>query len=173
MQMVKKIFIAIALVWFVLIAFMPKQELYYKLEQTLEKNDIRLNEETIDEGLFSLTLHKVDVYIKGIKLATIDEVDFFTLLFYTRVEIENLLLDESLKSKVPTQVNSLIASHSILAPLKIKLETEGSFGGAEGSIDLKEKNLHLDLNNTSMKGIEMLQSTLQKNEKGWYYETSF
>jgi len=173
MQMVKKIFIAIALVWFVLIAFMPKQELYYKLEQTLEQNDIRFNEEKIDEGLFSLTLYKVDVYIKGIKLATIDKVDFFTLLFYTRAEVENLLLDESLKSKVPTQISDAVASHSILEPLKINLSVEGSFGGAEGYVSLKEKNIHMDLNNTSIKGIEMLQSTLQKNEKGWYYETSF
>jgi len=173
MQMVKKIFIAVILVWFVLIVFMPKQEIYYKLEQSLAKNDIRLNEEKIDEGWFSLTLHKVDVYIKGIKLATIDEVNFFTLLFYTHVEVENLLLDESLKSKVPTDISDAVASHSILTPLKVNLNVEGSFGGASGYINIKEKSIHLDLNNTSVKGIEMLQSVLQKNEKGWYYETSF
>jgi len=173
MQMVKKIFIAIALVWIVLIVFMPKQELYYKLEHILKKNDIRLNEEKIDEGWFSLRLYNVDVYIKGIKLATIDEVDFFTLLVYSKLEVKNLLLDESLKAKIPTQISDIKAVHSMVTPLNVNLDIEGSFGGATGYINLKTKNLQLDFNNTSIKGIEMLQSTLQKNEKGWYYETSF
>lgn len=173
MQMVKKIFIAIVLVWFVLILFMPKQEIYYKLEESLDQNDIRLNEESIDEGWFSLTLHKVDVYVKGIQLATIDEVNVFTLLFYTKVEIENLFLDESLKSKMPTKIEALYANHSIMMPWSVHLEVFGPATGATGSINLKENTLHLDLNNTSTKDIEMLQSVLQKNEKGWYYETSF
>ena len=173
MQMVKKVVIALVLVWFALIFFMPKHELYYKLEQTLEKNDIRLNEEKIDEGWFSLTLYKVDVYIKGIKLATIDEVNMFTLLFYSKLEVENLSLDASLKSKIPTKIEHLNATHTIFVPLHVKIEATGPFGGATGGINLKENTIHLDLNNTSTKGIEMLQSVLQKNEKGWYYETSF
>ena len=171
MQMVKKIFIAGVLVWLALIVLMPKLELYYKLEEVLEKQSIVLNEQKKDEGLFSLTLNQVDVYVKGIKLATIEKVDFFTLLFYSRVKCYNIVLDESLKAMAPTMFSEAIVSHGIWAPLKLKLEAEGAFGRLDGDVDIKKQYLRVDFNDS--KGIEMLKPTMKKDEKGWYYETSF
>jgi len=171
MQMVKKLFIALFFVWLILLFFMPKQEMYYKLENALVKYDIKMNEARIEEGLFSLTLHKVDVYAKGIKLATIEKVQCFTLLFYTKMEIANLLLDDSLKSMAPTQIEKVTATHFLGLPWTVALNADGSFGGTEGQVNLKSKMLRLDFNST--KGIEMLQNQLKQDEKGWYYETSF
>jgi len=37
MQMVKKILITLAVLWFAVLFFMPKQEFYYKLEEELAK----------------------------------------------------------------------------------------------------------------------------------------
>ena len=171
MQMVKKILIMIGLVWLALLVFMPKQELYYKLEEILEKQSIVINEKQKDEGLFSLTLHQVDVYVKGIKLATIEKVDFFTLLFYSSVTCEDVILDDSLKMMVPTQITTVKATHNILFPLNINLNAQGPFGNAEGSVDLSNRSVRLDFNES--KGIEMLKPSLKQDEKGWYYETSF
>jgi len=171
MQMVKKIFIMIVLSWLAFIVLMPKQELYYKLEEVLEKQSIVLNEKQKDEGMFSLTLHGVDVYVKGIKLASIEKVDFFTLLFYNSVVCEKIVLDDSLKTMAPTQIRSAKAIHGIWAPLKINLSAEGSFGSLEGYVNIGNQNIRLDFNES--KGIEMLKPTLKQDEKGWYYETSF
>jgi len=171
MQMVKKIFIALFITWFALLLFMPKQEMYYKLEKELEKYEIEINEKSMEEGLFSLTLKQASVYIKGIPVATIEEIRFFTLLFYAKVELETLLLDDSLKAMAPQQTDKATLTHSIISPLVASIYAEGSFGGIEGSIDLKERKLHLDFNET--KEIEMIRSQLKKGEKGWYYETSF
>jgi len=171
MQMVKKIFIALFITWFALLLFMPKQEMYYKLEKELEKYEIEINEKSMEEGLFSLTLKQASVYIKGIPVATIEEIRFFTLLFYAKVELETLLLDDSLKAMAPQQTDKATLTHSIISPLDASMHAEGSFGGIEGSIDLKERKLHLDFNET--KEIEMIRSQLKKGEKGWYYETSF
>jgi len=58
MQMVKKILLVVAIVWFTVLAFMPKLELYYTAEEALAKQDIVLNEEKISESLFGLNLEK-------------------------------------------------------------------------------------------------------------------
>ncbi|HEC45428.1 MAG TPA: hypothetical protein ENI25_01250, partial [Epsilonproteobacteria bacterium] len=110
MQMVKKIFIALFITWFALLIFMPKQEIYYALEKELAKQEIEINEKSIEEGAFSLTLNQASVYVKGIKIATIEELTFFTLLFYTKVELETLLLDDALKAMAPQQTDKAIIS---------------------------------------------------------------
>ncbi len=171
MQMVKKIFIAVFIAWFALLVFMPKQEIYYKLEKELAKKEIKINEKSIEEGLFSLTLKQASVYVKGIKIATIEELTLFTLLFYTKVELDSFLLDDTLKAMAPQQTDKAILSHSVLSPLEASVSAEGSFGVIEGSVDLTERKLHIDFNET--KEIETIKSQLKKDEKGWYYETSF
>ncbi len=150
---------------------MPKQEIYYALEKELAKQEIEINEKSREEGMFFLTLNQLSVYVKGIKIATIDELTFFTLLFYTKVELDTLILDDALKAMAPQQTDKAILSHSIISPLNASIHAEGSFGTIEGSVDLKERKLHLDFNET--KEIEMIRSQLKKDEKGWYYETSF
>ncbi len=171
MQMVKKIFIALFVVWFALLMFMPKQELYYKLEKELAKQDIVINEQSIKEGIFSLTLNQPSVYVKGIKIATLEKVSFFTLLFYTKIQIDSLLLDDSLKALAPQQTDKAISSHSLLSPMDILVNAEGSFGFIDGGANLKERTLRLDFIET--KEIESIKSKLKKDDKGWYYETSF
>ena len=171
MQMVKKTAIASLLIWFVLILFMPKEEIYFSLEKELVKNDIELNEESRSEGIFSLSLKNVTVYVKGIPLVTVEKIDFFTLLFYTSIHFETLMVDESLKTMTPTEIEDLIISQSILSPLSLSVKAEGPFGEAKGSVDLDKRKLRMDVNDT--KALGMLKSKLKQGEKGWFYETSF
>jgi len=171
MQMVKKIFIVLGLGWFAILLFMPKQELYYKLEEILEKKSIKINEQSIHTGLFSLRLENVDIYAKGIKLATAESVDFFTLLFYTKVEVDNLVLDDSLKKLAPTHIDELVISHGIGKPFQLQVEAKGVFGALDGNINLNKKIIRLNFDENS--SIEQLKSKLEQDDKGWYYEASF
>jgi len=171
MQMVKKSGIVLMVAWLAILVLMPKQEFYFKLEEMLAKHEIELNEEKRDEGLFSLDLHQVTVYVKGIPVATIEELDLFTLLFYSRVEVQGLHMDDSLKGMVPQEVREALLSHTILSPMKVSVDAEGSFGEMTGMIDLNARQVHLDFNES--KNIEMLKPQLKQGEKGWIYETSF
>lgn len=171
MQMVKKSGIALIVAWFAILVLMPKQEFYYKLEEVLAKQEIELNEEKIDEGFFSLDLHQVTVYFKGIPVATIEEMDLFTLLFYSSLELQGLHMDDSLKRMVPQETQKAVLSYSVLSPLKVSVDAQGSFGGMTGTIDLNARQVHLDFNEST--NIEMLKPQLKKDEKGWIYETSF
>ena len=171
MQMVKNILIAFMIVWLGILLFMPKQEFYYKLEEELAKHEIKLNEAKMNEGLFSLDLKQVTVHFKGINVATIEEVSLFTLLFYNSIELRSLVVDDSLKKMLPQEIESAVARYSILSPSEVKVDASGSFGSMAGKIDLSEAKVRLDLNES--KNIEMLKPQLKKDEKGWYYETSF
>ncbi len=171
MQMVKNSLIAFMIAWFAILVLMPKQEFYYKLEEELAKYEIKLNEEKINEGLFSLNLKQVTVYFKGINVATIEEVNLFTSLFYSSIELQSLHMDDSLKTMVPQETQKALLAHSILSPLEVSVDASGSFGSMAGKIDLSERKVRLDFNES--KNIEMLKPQLRKDEKGWVYETSF
>ncbi|MBT8344238.1 MAG: hypothetical protein KJO45_05920 [Sulfurovum sp.] len=171
MQMVKKSFIVLLVTWFAILVLMPKQEFYYKLEEELAKHEIKLNEKKMNEGFFSLNLEQVTVYFKGIPVATIEEVNLCTLLFYSSLEAEAILIDDSLKTMVPQKTDKVVIIHSILSPLALFVDASGSFGGMTGAIELNARTLRLDFNES--KNIEMLKPQLKKDEKGWHYETSF
>ena len=172
MQMVKNIFITLTVFWFALLVFMPKQELYFTLEKELLKQDIEINEQSIEEGVFSLNLIKPVLYVKGIKVATLEKINIFTLLFYTNINVKSLLLDESLKSYAPGKIDVANISHSVFTPFHVNIDAEGSFGILDGDADLNERKLRLDFKETT-KDIDSIRSNLKKDEKGLYYETSF
>lgn len=172
MQMVKKSIIVLVVGWLSILAFMPKQALYYKFEEALANGyDIKLNEKTLDEGLFSVTLKEVTVYVKGIDVATIKELKLSTFLFYNRIALESLHLDDTLKRMMPQETEKAVIAYSVLSPLEVSIEASGSFGLMDGVADLKGQKVRLDFNES--KHIEMLKPQLKKDEKGWFYETSF
>jgi len=171
MQMVKKSAFIILAVWFSVLLFMPKAELYYTLEKTLAEQDIKLNEQSINEGLFSLSIKDVTVYVKGIALAHVEELDFFTLLFYSSLEVLNLQVDEALHAKVPATTKEAVFTHSLLSPLSVSVDANGSFGTVEGQANVLDKEVRIDF--VEVGNIGMIQPYLKKDEKGWFYEKSF
>jgi hypothetical protein len=171
MQVVKNIVIALFVTWFAVLLFMPKQELYYTLEKELLKEGVEINEKQIKAGIFSLTIKEAEVYVKGIKIATVEELDFFTLLFYSSLTVEGMKIDASLSAFAPEEISKIQAMHSILSPSEAFITAMGSFGLAEGVVDLNSSTLRIDL--VDVKDIGTLKSQLKKDEKGWYYETSF
>jgi len=171
MQMVKKIFLSLLLFWVALLVFMPKEEIYFRLEKELAKQEIEINESAVEETLTGLVLKDSAIYVKGIKVATVDQITFFTVLFYTKVTVSGLQMDESLKNMVPERIETLVLTHTVVDPVHIKLFAEGSFGTVDGSISIKERTVHIDF--IEAKEIGMIKSNLKQGEKGWYYETAF
>jgi len=168
--MVKKFLLIVFVLYFSLLVFMPKEELYYTLEEALAKQDIKINEKSIEEGMFSLRVKEADIYIKGIQLAKVEKLEFFTLLFYTRVKIQKLRLDDSLKAMAPTSLETVTFSHLLWSPTELEVKVKASFE-ANGTVDLNERSIYLDVNGS--KDLEQFQKSLRKSEKGWVYETSF
>jgi len=171
MQMVKKILFVLLLLWGALLLFMPKEELYFSLERELARQGVEINEGSVEEGVFGLTLEDVSIYVRGIKVASVKKISLFTLLFYTKVDAEEILADESLHTMLPERIEEMVFTYSVLTPFTVHIEAIGSFGMAEGTASLKERLIHLDFK--ELKKADMIRSKLIKGEKGWYYEASF
>jgi hypothetical protein len=171
MQMVKKIVLPLFVIWFSLLVFMPKKEIYFALEKVLLSQDIEVNEEVIESTPFTLVLKGMTFYVKGIRVAKADEAEFFTLLAYSRLTVRNIVVDKSLRSMLPPELSLLQVTHFLVDPLHLRIFAKGSFGTVEGSVSLKEHMVHLDF--VEAKDIRTIKSNLKKGEKGWYYESSF
>jgi len=171
MQMVKKVLFFSVLAWLAVLVFMPRIELYHTLEKVLAEEDIRLNESSIEEGIFSLNIKDITVYVKGIAIAHIDSIVLNTYLFYNTVSINTIKVDASLHKQVPAQSDKIDMVYSLMRPLTLVLDANGTFGTLTGEIHINEKNIKLEF--IEAKDIAMLKTFLSKGEKGWIYEKSF
>ena len=171
MQVVKKVLMILFVVWFAFVLFMPKRELYYKVEQELTTQDIKINEGSLNEGLFTLNIDDAVIYVKGIDLIHIKHTSFFSLLFYSSMTLQEIVLDDSLKNMLPTRLDEATLSYVIWSPGHVKVTGKGSFGSFEGNIDLVQRQVHLDF--TKLTESDILKRQLKKGERGLYYETSF
>ena len=169
MQMVKNSLILIVLLLLALVVFMPKKELYYQLEKQLEAQNIVISGETLNEGLVSLTVEHPVFYLGGAQIATAKQITLWSLLLYTKAEIEEMQIAEGLPTALSLQ--QAIATHSVIAPLQVKIEAESSLGGIAGEVLLQERSLHLEL--ADMQENRAFTKYLKKGEKGWYYESQF
>ena len=171
MQVVIKVLGTLLAVWLALLAFMPKEEIYFRAEQELAAKGVEINEAQMEEGLFGLEIKDAEVYVEGIKVATVKGISFFTLLFYTEVEADGVQTDASLQSMAPASISHIVITHSILHPQTFYIEAEGSFGKAEGTLSLATHTLHLDLVETGR--IDTVKNLLKQGGEGWYYESTF
>ena len=172
MQMVKRIvggfFLFIVLLWL----FAPKQELYYLLEKSLKKSHIIISNETVKDTWIGLKIDHADIYVEGAKVATNQELNFMFLFLYAKVSLSNLIIDESLHTVAPKNMESLTATYSILNPLKVLLKGKGSVGELEGTIALKERKIEILF--PKAKDLTTIKKFLRKDaKKGWYYEKTY
>jgi len=172
MQMVKRIvggfFLTLILLWL----FAPKQELYYLLEQSLKEKNIIISNEKFTDTWFGLKINNADVYLSGAKIAKVEELKFNFFFFYNKLSISNVTIDKSLENIAPKSVDNLTATYSVLSPLKIKLEGDGSVGSLDGEISLIERKVEILF--PTPKEIQSIKKFLKKDAtKGWYYETAY
>ena len=170
--MVKKSLIVILLVFIEAVLFAPKLELYYLLEHKLDDEmGVIINEKVAKEKLFGLDLEGLRVYYEGADIATIRDINIFSLLLFTKVKALNIEPSAYLNRFVSFKVDTLSLIHSIFNPLFIEIEANGSFGEFRGGIDLRERVIKLRL--VEAKDIASIREFLRRDKKGWYYEQSF
>lgn len=171
MQMVKRVFLIAVLVWGAFILFAPKRELYYLLEQRLQKEGIVLSQERIRETPLGLQIKEAKLYYKGIQLGTVNEAAFWTLLFFTEIDVEGFRSSPGLRKVLDLQLSKARFRHSLLHPMTLAIDAEGNFGLVSGTMDLRTRQLRLRwLRTGEMKG---LLPYLKRNGKEWYYEQKF
>ena len=167
MQVAIKIVLGLVLVWFALLAFMPKTELYYKLEEELAKKGIKINEDSIEENPFMLTIKGMKVYTEGIEVAKIEEVTLFMTLFYNYLHIQNVVTDDLVASESVKRIDDAMLNYSVVTPLVAQIDMNGSMGVTEGYVEILERSVRLDI--FEPKETHAIEKYLTKEGKGWYY----
>jgi len=147
------------------IAFLPQENIFFKLQNILAKEKIFLNVNTIKENPFSLSLNKINVYYKDINISNINNIDILMGLFFNKISSKDIKINfQNLK------INYLNIDYALYNPLNILLQGKANFGNIKGYINLKNqkgKIYILDLKNTN------LQYFLKKDKKGYFYEISY
>lgn len=172
MQMVKRIvggfFLSLLLLWL----FAPKVELYYFLEKFLKEKHIVISNETVTDTWYGLQIKNGELSVDGAKMATINELNFNFFFLYNTLKIDTIKMDKSLSNMAPKEIRQLSAIYSVLKPLQVTLNGEGSFGTLKGHVALLDKKVEILFPVT--KEIKTIKKFLKKDkEKGWYYETNY
>jgi len=171
MRLVKYILSTLMALVVGLIIFMPKVELYYKGEELLNKYGVTIDGEEISSSMVSTKVLHPTIYFRGVDVARASVVDFKPYLFINSIKAEDIELLNVAKQFLKVDIDTLKANHSILKPFYIKLNIVGSFGVANGYIDLKSRVVHVDIIEPS--DINSIKKFLKKGEKGWFYESNF
>jgi len=170
--MVKKSLIVILLVFIEVILFAPKLELYYLLEHKLDDAlGVVVNEKVAKETPFGLDLEGLRVYYEGADIATIKDINIFSLLLFSKVKALDIEPSAYLNRVAKFRVSTLDLIHSISNPFFIEIKANGSFGEFKGGIDLRKRVIKLRL--VEAKDITSIREFLKRDKEGWYYEQSF
>jgi len=172
MQMVKRIvggfFLSLILLWL----FAPKHELYYLLEKSLKEKNIIISNETITDTWYGLKLTNADLYVNGIKMAKVDELNFKFFFLYNTLTIDQINVNEAFQTMSPKVINNLKATYSVLNPLKVTLNGEGSFGTLDGVVTPLKR--HIEILFPVAKELKTIKKFLKHDKtKGWYYEKNY
>jgi len=170
MQMVKKVIVIFIVILISLAIFSPKREIYYLLEDKLQKSGIIIDGEKIDDGLLSLSISHPKIYLRGALIADVEKIRLWTIFFYSRLAIGHIRVNSSLDKFIPSPILKFQLAYSIIDPTNLSILITGDFENITGRLSLKDKKVHIDI--TDKKLVNKFKSQLTKGKNGWYYETS-
>jgi len=159
----------------ILMAVLPKTELYYAFEKTIEQQGAIIDSEEVSEKWFGLALNDGVLYVKGVQIAKAEYASLVTYLFSTTVKAEGIVLDDLAAKVLPPEITRLQVNYSVLHPRSIKLVAEGAFGIARGRYDPFDKHLELliEPSKQMQRDYRSTMQKLNKSEEGYRYAVSF
>ncbi len=159
----KKFFIFLIGIYIGFIIFMPKENLFFTLQNYLKNQNIYINTKTTSNP-FSLSLKNFTIFINGIDIARGEKISIFPFIFYNKIEAKNINVNvQNIK------INNLFATYSIINPIKIIITGNSNFGKIDGNIDVIKKTIKIYVKNPS----EEIKEFLRKDNKGYFIYEKF
>ncbi len=146
MNKILKLILSIFIFFCFILVFLPKESIYNLLEKELYTKEIIISKEIRNEGSLSFSISKYELYVKDIKIANINKSSFFSLFFYTQININEIKLLNSLKNMFPSSIESIEISHWIFQYDKLNIKSNGEFGELTANIDILNKKINIKLN---------------------------
>jgi hypothetical protein len=177
--MVKKIlkyFLYIFLFFIAFVYFIPKTNLYYLMEKYLVKYDVVISNEKLQEKFFDLNIKNMDISVKGIDSAKIENGDITLSLLYNKVDLKKIKLSSVMQNFFPVNIEHIYVVYTIFNPLNITGEAKGDFGEAKIKVSLLNRKAILILHPSKLmlRKYRTVLRELKKLKNGEYkYEESF
>ena len=175
----KKLFIFFAyllITLYAVIFFAPKLQLYYQAETLLQKYNIAISKEIVQDRGFVTHIREGEIYFDDLRVAKIEHISLTTLLFYNALHVDAFSFADDMRRFVPLSVERIDLRYSITSPLHITLSAVGAFGELTGSVDLRARIVRLFLSPSKellAKKPFWLRKLKKSKEGGYIYESSY
>ncbi len=116
--------------------FIPKTNLYYKLEHILQPHGIILHDEHVDDKRFWLEISNGRLYIQKLESLYVQRIQIMLFGVYNRVYFDDIMLASSLEQFVPKHIDTASVHYALYDPLNVRGNVLGDFGRADLDFDL-------------------------------------
>lgn len=160
---------------YLIIYFLPKEQLYYFGLQEANNQEITVSNETFLNKEFGFSIKDANVQIKGIESATVKNLDTNILLFNNTIRANDITISASFKKFVPSSIENISIQHSIMNPLFVNIVFDGKDYRGDGYYDIVNQTLVINLypSNKFVRTYSMLLKQMKKiNAKEYRYEYS-
>lgn len=164
------------LVLITILYFIPKTNLYYQLEHTLQPHGIVIHNEHVDDMWFWLEITDAQLYVQKIESLHVKSIKVLLFGGYNKINLEGITLASTLGQFVPKEIETASLHYALYNPFNISGTALGDLGKAEITIDLYDGVLEVKLEASDLMKSHF-SATLQnftKDKKGAYhYEYRF
>ncbi|MEA3314815.1 MAG: hypothetical protein U9Q30_03015 [Campylobacterota bacterium] len=145
MKFIFKFFIYIIFFIYMLLIFLPKENLYYFGLEKLKSQKVELTQDNIIDNHIGLLLNSINIKYEGIDISNIDKINLSTYLFSSSLNIDNIKVDSSFNKFAPESIKFIKVNHSIIDPTNIIIKSEFKLGRCDGVINLLTRTIKLNL----------------------------
>lgn len=135
----------ILLVAVLVIIFLPKRQLYYQAEATMQSEGIVLSAEKVKDTGLALVLRGGTLYYQDLKIAELSEVQLQPWMVYNRLSVAPFTFSDAMQQFVPGTVDSIEIVYALTAPTQVTVHARGDFGKLAGQVDLLHSKIALTL----------------------------
>lgn len=145
------------------------------MQESAVQYKVKIFENKIEENLFSLELLDGKLLYEGVQVATFQKAEIMLLGFDNSVHVHSVVLSGLVKNFLPQKIEQIDVRYSLLHPLEVQFWAKGNFGSAEGSYEIKENKIMVNLHPSKMMQMHFRSSLreFKKLKSGvYYYEKS-
>jgi predicted nucleic-acid-binding protein len=168
----KKILIAFVFFLLGVVLFMPKINLYYTLENILEKEHIVIKEGALQDRWVDLSIKDAVIFYDGIASVEAADITITPWIFYHKVTMHDVHPTAAIANMFNAQADEVVLKYSVLDYKHVVIEAVGDFGRIDGTLDIKEQKIHLLLEpSETFKHNTLVREYFKKREEGLVYES--
>lgn len=167
-----RVIIYVVIFFITFIHFFPTQKVVdYGVDNYVKIYDIDLSS-SINNNLLTYEGKNSILFYKSKKIADINSVKITPFIGINKVEINDIKLKGIVAGLIPTKIESLTATYSIINPEEILLNGKGEFGKFDGKFNILNSRLSIELTPSllMLKKFSFPLSYLKKNGKKYIYE---